>query len=195
MGQASTERMLLPRLLVGTGHLHPWVKQTPAAGTREGRIVGGQAGWRRGTHSRPPGSAACGCPCFSRELGARAASAGQAASLSRLLLTRCLFFSSLFRSLQLPAQAIQEEPQEPVETQRQSRAQTHPLEWGQRDPGGKREREIFNRTVILTESISSSSSCCFFCHIRKKKIILKTNPPLCIYIKKKINVFPSTKAK
>lgn len=161
MGQASVERELLPRLPVGTGDLHPWVKQTSAAGAREGPILRGQAGWCRGTRSHLPGSAACGCPCFSREPGAGAASAGQAASLDQLLLTRCLFFSSLFHSLQLPAQAIQEEPQEPVKTQRQSRAQTHPLERGERDRGGKREREIYNGTVILTESISSSS-CCFF---------------------------------
>lgn len=141
-GPASTERMLVPRLPVGTGHLHLCVKQTPAAGAREGPIVRWQAGRRRGTRSRPPGSTACGCPCLSREPGAGAASAGQAASLSWLLLTRCLFFSSLFHSLQLPEQAIQEEPQEPVETQRQSRAQTHPLERGERDRGGKRERDF-----------------------------------------------------
>ena len=69
------------------------------------------------------------------------ASTGQAAPLSQLLLTRCLFFSSLSCSLQLPAQAIQEEPQEPVETQRQSRAQTHPLDRGEKHRGGKPARE------------------------------------------------------
>lgn len=140
MGQASTERMLLPR--GGTRAPSPLGEANPNCGAREGPIVQGRAGWRRGTHRRSPGSAACGCPCFSREPGAGAASMGQAASLSWLLLTRCLFFSCLFRSLQLPAQAIQEEPQEPVETQRQSRAQTHPLERGQRDRGGKRKRDF-----------------------------------------------------
>lgn len=54
--------------------------------------------------------------------------------------TRCLFSP---RSLQLPAQAIQEEPPEPVETQRQRRAQTHPLERAERHRGANRERKRF----------------------------------------------------
>lgn len=129
-------------------HLHPWVKRTPVAGAREGPIVCEQAGWRRGTHSCPSGSAACSCPCFSIEPKAGAASTGQAVSLSQVQLTRCLFFSSFFCSLQLPAQAIQEESQEPVKTQRQSRAQTHPLERGERPRGKVREKERF-----LTEQL------------------------------------------
>lgn len=47
----------------------------------------------------------------------------------------------LLHSLQLPAQAIQEEPQEPVETQRQRRAQ-HPLERGERPRGKARKRDF-----------------------------------------------------
>lgn len=99
MGQAAVEMMLLPRLSPSLGHLLPWVKQS-AGRVREGPIVRVAGGLASG-HTQPaPGRAACGCPCFSRQPGAGTASVGQAASLSRLLTTRCLFFSSTASSYQ-----------------------------------------------------------------------------------------------
>lgn len=124
MGQAAVEMMLRPR------HLLPRVSR--AGQGQKGRLCGcGRAG--AGAHTALPAAARV-CP-GSRGWG------GQRGTAAPLCLSANKVPFLLLHSLQLPAQAIQEEPQEPVETQRQRRAQTHPLERGER-PRGTRERDF-----------------------------------------------------
>lgn len=138
MGQAAVEMMLLPRLSPSPGHRVPWVKQSPA-GREKGRLcVCGRAG--AGAHTAGPGQRCLRLPVFFQAASGRAGQRGTSSFSVPAPANKVPFL--LFHSLQLPAQAIQEEPQEPVETQRQRRAQTHPLERGERPRGNARKRDF-----------------------------------------------------
>lgn len=157
MEQAAVEMMLLPRLSPSPGHLFPWVKQSPGR-AGEGPIVRVRAGWRRGTHGRPRAALPAAARVFPGRQGP-----GRPAGDKQLLCPGSCQQGAFSSPPQPPATSAGYTRGAPGAGRNPAAAPCTdpPIRAGRETEGEREKREIFNGTVILTESISSSS-CCFF---------------------------------